>query len=390
MTAASQPSVPPNPTSSAVAVTHPVTLQDPSVVAAQLLGYLRRRFHLNDLTFLAAPQAILHGWETYTFWFELQPCASLPRELHGPLVLRVYASPVGLPNADREYRAEKYLKPVGFPVAHCLFLEPDAGVFGGPFLVSEKVEGELFPDFLYCHPWRILELPRSMGCLHAELHQIPIDQTLSPSEPFLDRQLRELNRLIQEYDLTELRPGIRWLHERRPEQATPSAILHLDFHPLNLLYDESRGFTVLDWSQVDIGDRHADVAVSKMFMDCMQIERPTLWEQFNFWGGRLLLRQGYETAYEEHLELNHETLSYYSAWAAFRRLCTYGAWFKAGPAALGTKPASLGNITDEHIESFCRYFEQHSGVPTALGRHKAPQLQSGTSKSIMASHAILG
>jgi aminoglycoside phosphotransferase (APT) family kinase protein len=368
----------------------PVRSIDPAAVATTLLGYLRRRWQANKLAYLTSPQTIPHGWETYTFWFELRPCAGVPKEFHGPLVLRIYASSVGLANARRESRAENYLRPLGFPVVNCLLLEEDASIFGGPFLISEKAEGELFPEFLYHHPWRILELPRSMGCLHAELHQVPVDRTIAHAESFLDRKLRELDRLLRQYDLTELCPGFRWLERSRPEQTTPAAMLHLDFHPLNLLYGGARGFTVLDWSQVDVGDRHADVAVSKMFMDCMQIERPSLWEQFNFWGGRLLLKWGYQEAYEEHLQLNRETLSYYSAWAAFRRLCLYGAWFRAGPAATGLKPAALAHVTAEHIDSFRRYFEEHSGVAIHFRPFETRQLRPGASNSRLASEAILG
>ncbi len=123
---------------------------------------------------------------------------------------------------------------------------------------------------------------------------------------------------------------------------------------------------MLDWSQVDVGDRHADVAVTKMFLDCMQIDQTGWWPRFNYWGGRYLLCAGYLAAYCRHLQLNPVTLAYYSAWAALRRLCIYGAWLKAGPAAYGTKPASLGKLTQAHVDRFCRYFEHHTGVAIAL------------------------
>jgi aminoglycoside phosphotransferase (APT) family kinase protein len=364
--------------------------EDLRAVREQLLAYLQRRYSAKSLTFLKPPVAIPHGWETYTFQFQLRRSPELPAEFTRPLILRIYASPVGAVNARHECNVENYLAPLGFPVVRCLFVEEDARIFGGPFLVSEKAEGELFPDYLYHHPWRILELPRSMGCLHAELHQIPVERALAPARPFLDRHLTKFERLVREHDLAELRSGLHWLEQRRPEQTTPSAIVHLDFHPLNLLYEEAHGFTVLDWSQVDIGDRHADVAVTRMFMDCMQIERPTWWERFNYWGGRLLLRRGYQAAYEQHLQLNPVTLNYYSAWAAFRRLCIYGAWLTSGPAAHGSKPASLGNLTQAHIDSFSRYFAEHTGVTITLRMKNGSLATAVADKSIVASPAILG
>ncbi len=363
--------------------------RDAQQIANKLLAYLRRRWRLPRLTFASAPEAIPHGWETYTYRFQMQKCTGLPNTLTCPLIARVYASPVGLASAQREWRVEDYLRPIGFPVVKCLFLEENCEVFGGPFLISERAEGEVFPDYLYHHPWRILELPRSMGCLHAELHQIPVDPSMATSETFLARHLSEMNRSIREYDLAELKTGYRWLVRHQPKSETSPAFLHLDFHPLNLLYDDTRGFTVLDWSRVDVGDRHADVAVTKMFLDCMQIEQTGWWARFNYWGGRYFLRTGYLAAYRRHLRLNPDTLAYYSSWATLRRLCTYGAWLKAGPAACGTKPVSLRKLTQAHVDGFCRYFEHHTGVAVALQIDEHATARPGRVNSTVASQAFL-
>jgi aminoglycoside phosphotransferase (APT) family kinase protein len=361
---------------------------NPEEIAATLLEYLRRRWRMNRLSFRAAPEAIPHGWETYTYCFQIKSCPGLPASFSNPLILRIYASPVGLSNARREWVAENYLAQTGFPVVTCLFLEEDSRFFGGPFLISIREEGEVFPDYLYHHRWRILRLPRKMGCLHADLHQIPVSEKMIRTTPFLERRLDEMNRLIRQYDLTELAPGYRWLVRHRPTDQATLSILHLDFHPLNLLYGSSRGFTVLDWSQVDVGDRHADVAVTKMFLDCMQVDRPTWWQRFNFWGGRLLLRHGYLAAYQRRFPLDTSLLGYYSAWASLGRLCTYCSWLRAGPAAFGSKPASLGKITQSHVDRFCQYFEEHTGVGVSIPIHKFSRTPGLPSESTVASQAI--
>ncbi len=166
--------------------------RDPELVATRLLTYLRRRWRLPRLSYASFPEVIPHGWETYTYRFQMQKCTGLPSTLLCPLIARIYASPVGLANARREWCIEDYLRPIGFPVAKCLFLEENCEVFGGPFLISERAEGENLPDYLYHHPWTILGLPRSLGCLHAELHQLPLDPSLAATESFLDRQLNEI------------------------------------------------------------------------------------------------------------------------------------------------------------------------------------------------------
>jgi hypothetical protein len=46
---------------------------------------------------------------------------------------------------------------------------------------------------------------------------------------------------------------------RAVERTTPS-ILHLDYHPLNVLVENGRTSAVLDWTNVAAGDRRADLA----------------------------------------------------------------------------------------------------------------------------------
>jgi aminoglycoside phosphotransferase (APT) family kinase protein len=359
-------------------------------VAARFIDYLRRRWGLPKLLYAVAPRPVPHGWETYTYRFRLRETAGLPAAHVRPLILRIYASPLSLSCARRERLIEDYLRPLGFPVAKCLLLEEDPVTLGGPFLVSEQAEGESFSDYLYRHPWRILDLPYSMGRLHAELHQIPINPALQKSTPFLERQLGQIERLIEENSLRELGPGHSWLRAHQPTTHEPPALLHLDYHPLNLLYDGAVGFTVLDWSQIDVGDRHADVAVAKMFMDCMQIRRPGWWQGFNFWGGRVLLRSGYIAGYRRCLPLDSDRLAYYCAWAALRRLCMYGACLKIRTTISWWKPASLGNLSQEHIDSFCRYFKRVTGVPITLSVSATTPAPAARDNSVPSPHAFTG
>src|SRR5215212_7115084 len=70
----------------------------------------------------------------------------------------------------------------------------------------------------------------------------------------------------------ELRPGdwIAWagadapaLQARLREVAADTAqLLHLDYHPLNVMTDGHRMTTVLDWANAQVGDPRADVARS--------------------------------------------------------------------------------------------------------------------------------
>lgn len=68
--------------------------------------------------------------------------------------------------------------------------------------------------------------------------------------------------------LAEDRSWIAWAGGGGPEltaqlravAADPARILHLDYHPLNLLVEGRRATGLIDWANVQVGDRRADLA----------------------------------------------------------------------------------------------------------------------------------
>src|SRR4051794_36319486 len=123
---------------------------DPAAVAGRLLAYLG----VPGLRFQQPPAPLEGGWETYTYALLFRAQPSLPRSLRGPLVLRVYASPEGLPRALHEFAAQEWLHRRGFPVPRPVLLEGGAGAFGGPFLLAERAGGRTVLETLRRRPWR--------------------------------------------------------------------------------------------------------------------------------------------------------------------------------------------------------------------------------------------
>ena len=85
---------------------------------------------------------------------------------------------------------------------------------------------------------------------------------LNASVNCLDRHLETLRTAIARHDLTGLEHGLEWLKAKRPPEPAALSILHLDFHPLNLIVRPDGSLAVLDWTYADLGDPHADVATS--------------------------------------------------------------------------------------------------------------------------------
>lgn len=338
-----------------------------AAVAVGLLTYFRRRFRAGSLRYLLRPTPIPEGWETYTYRFQFLNPAALPPALARPLILRVFAGPPGVPRARHEFAAQRCLGPTGYPVASPLLLEEGCDVFGGPFQIMEQVPGETLLRGLLHRPWWIWHAARRMAAMHARLHALPAAGFPCPPGPFLARRLEELRALIHDHGLHGLRPGLDWLVAHRPGEPEAPHILHLDFHPVNLVGGLDGPPAVLDWTEADVGDPHADVATTLMLLACSPIRGRTPRERLALRVGSVFLRRWYLRAYRGRRPVDEHRLSYYRAWAALRRLCGYGRWLQAGPQSTGCKPCSLRYLTPEHLATLELYFRRWTGVEVCLG-----------------------
>lgn len=335
-------------------------------VGAPLLGYLRDRLGVADVAFRQEPTAIQDGWETYIYRFELQSASALPPAFDRLLILRVYASARGTDRLCHEFAVQRHLLDLGYPVPEPLGCETESAILGGPFMLMEYVPGRTLLDMLFRQPWRIVRGPGRMARLHTRLHHLPVGSFPGAPGPFLDRHLTQLRTQIETYDLHGLLPGLDWLEEHRPPATDVPSILHLDFHPINLLFQGLEGRAVLDWCDADVGDHHADVAVSLVLIECTQVDGGSTWRKLSSWPGRILLYHLYRRAYAALRPLDADRLTYYMAWAALRRLGRYGLWLRAGPDVTGSKPTCLKYLTREGIDALCRCFRRQTGITVSL------------------------
>jgi len=101
---------------------------------------------------------------------------------------------------------------------------------GRPALLMSWCTGQPVLQKLSAKPWRVWALGTAMGRIHARIHRVSVH-----------------GELIQALPTIEFGDGQR-------------SILHMDFHPLNVMTD-GRGITgVLDWANVAVGDPRVDLA----------------------------------------------------------------------------------------------------------------------------------
>jgi aminoglycoside phosphotransferase (APT) family kinase protein len=330
-----------------------------------LRHYLELRLGAGSLGFREEPEEVPHGWETYIYRFRLRG-EGLPRPYGRRLVLRIYASPQGVPRARYEFACQQALCRAGYPVAEPLLVEEDCGLFGGPFLIMECLPGETLLDHLRRHNTHILGVARQLAEQQVRLHRLSPEDFPAPPGPFLERRLDELRGLVRDYGLEGLTAGLCWLRARRPEEPAAPCVLHLDYHPVNVLVHEARAPAVLDWNESDVGDRHADVATTVVLMHTAPVEGTCVRERLLAPLTRWVLIHRYLHVYRRRLGIDLHILRYYLAWTALRRLAIGGMWLRAGPQSYGCKPSAVHHLQTGYVERLQECFRRCTGIPVSL------------------------
>lgn len=147
-------------------------------------------------------------------------------DIGGGRVLRRYRTPhPGF--VEREAEMMMLLRSRGAPV-------PEVYDASGDDLVMERVAGRSMLDVLASRPWQARRLGRRLGLLHSTLHAIEVPDDVS---------LRHLDG----------------------PAGAGNRVLHLDFHPDNVLID-GQDVMVIDWTNAAMGAAGLDVATTWMLM----------------------------------------------------------------------------------------------------------------------------
>jgi aminoglycoside phosphotransferase (APT) family kinase protein len=327
---------------------------------------LRRCLAGGRLSYQERPQPIAWGWEAFTYHLQFRARPDLPPLLAGPLTVRIYSSKNGLSRARHEFAVQEQLRRLEFPVAKPLLLHSDCALFGGPFILMQRLTGQTLFHAMLARPWRLLGLSDRMAQLHARLHRLSAHDFPTGGGAFVSRRLQALRDLITEYGLGGLQAGLDWLSLHRPPPWHPASVLHPDWHPLNLIESANGDIGALDWSEADVGDPHADVASTLLLLRCVPVDCDRWWHSEVLPLGRWWMARRYLRTYRTCMPVDERRLHYYRAWAVLRRLADYGRWLTAGPASTGCKPDALRHLQPCHVTDLCHLFWRQTGVAVHL------------------------
>jgi aminoglycoside phosphotransferase (APT) family kinase protein len=122
-----------------------------------------------------------------------------------------------------------------------------AGVYQDrPVLLLSWLAGRTVEDELRARPWRLWSLGIAFGRMQAAIHAIPAPDLLRQQPDAWMAWKCEGEQTLQDR-----------LHHLRLDEV---ALLHLDYHPRNVLTDGKQITGIVDWTNAHAGDPRADAA----------------------------------------------------------------------------------------------------------------------------------
>jgi aminoglycoside phosphotransferase (APT) family kinase protein len=184
--------------------------------------------------------------------------------------------------ADREATAMRAAIAAGIAVPRVYSASTYAN---RPAMLLDWCPGRTMAAELAERPWRVWALGRALGRAHTRLNRIP-------APPDLPSRWRSW-------------AGNPALEERLP---AGDRLLHLDFHPLNVMTDGRDVTAVIDWTNTSAGDPRADAARSLAIL-LVSPMGPTIPKAFGVL--RRILAAAYQSGYGRL-----ESMSPFHLWAA--------------------------------------------------------------------------
>jgi aminoglycoside phosphotransferase (APT) family kinase protein len=207
-----------------------------------------------------------------------------------------------------------------------------------PALLLSWCEGRPLAHELRARPWLTWRLGLEFGRMQALIHAVAAPEALrhrrvswidwmGPDEPDLKERLIALG----------------------PRQ---DALLHLDYHPLNVMVDGTRLAGVLDWANARAGDPRADLARTVTILRLAPLPRGP--RGLGEMAVRRLLELGWRRGYEQAAGPFGDLSPFY-AWAG-------AAMVRDLAPKLGRPGVALGPVDFERMRRWTNYWKRRAGV----------------------------
>ena len=347
---------------------------------------IQRRLAAYLGTQVAHLRILASGWETTVFEFSLGACSPRQRELpvDRPLVLRCYQGSRAADKGTRESAIMRLLADMNYPLPRPFLFEHDSEPLGAPFLIMERLAGQPlfslsgFPQAFKTFSLGFMGFVRTQVRLHSldarrqfAAAKVPHAFTggNAPSTlPLVERLFRIVEQRIEEGPLPGVRDALICLQGRAPRYSpAPATLVHMDYHPQNVMVSGFRVTGVVDWVNADYGDRYLCAATTAVILSTTAMEHPS-WMGENPAGNglRTLFASLYLPLYHAGAPMELERFRYAQGVAALLRLSMFGMMRVRGPESVGFRPEAIKNVTPSVVRLLSRYASRKAGVPVSI------------------------
>jgi aminoglycoside phosphotransferase (APT) family kinase protein len=222
---------------------------------------------------VSPPEPVRGGWDTLLWRFATPD--------GGQHSLRVYDLARLRPIAWRERVALECCAAAGLPGPR---VEAAAEFDGLPAMVLSWCPGQTLLSFAERRPWAIWRLGRLFGATQARIHRVTPPAELAAGAP--DEWIARLDARYSGLagDVRALRPST-------------ASLIHMDFHPLNVISDGSAVTGIIDWSGAAAGDPRADLARTAITLAAAPVPPGPLAPLLNL--ARRLMLSAWRSGYRE-------------------------------------------------------------------------------------------
>jgi aminoglycoside phosphotransferase (APT) family kinase protein len=303
------------------------------IVQNQLQAYYRERLPGMAAARITGVEPLTEGWESIIYAFELAAGPGEGSPAQG-LILRLYPGSDASFKSKREFEGMQVLHRLGYPVPQVFHLEREYSPFGRPFVIMERIAGEML--------WRVLDraAPERANALitrfcelFVQLHALDWRAFAAPEQQaaaaspyhYVDQFLAMLYGAAQDYPaLDGLAPLFQWLETRRDGVPCPRpAPVHWDLHPGNVLLCPDGRAVVIDWTQIQVSDARFDLGWTLLLTGVYAGEP---------------LRDRFLAEYQRIAGAPVEQLEFFEVAACVKRLGTMMISLAAGADQMGMRP----------------------------------------------------
>jgi len=301
---------------------------------------------------------ISDGWENEVYSFIMEYEESRKKSLDS-LILRIYQGDNTQNKAKREFYGMKRLRELGYPVPQVMALALEESPFGSPAVVMEKINGRLMGRVIdEAYNEKREELINIFCMMLVNLHSLDW-KTFAKGQPSYDNLapftstdpiLEMVNRYIEVFQAYEYIPILKWLEDRKSEvsRERPS-IIHLDYHPNNIILRDDEKAFVIDWTNIDIADFRIDLAWTILLTSTY---------------GNPEARDIVFNRYQHIADREVKNFEYFEVITALRRLFSISVSITQGANKMGMRPQAVEMMKWDvkHIKNVYTFLLDRTGI----------------------------